>query len=340
MRKFLLLLLLLVVPLAARELDKSSQLVLEDWLIASKIGTPARYRNLVLYPVVAPARKLPDYNTLDQALALGSLVIGETNESGSVNELRIENRGSQPVFIMAGEILQGAKQDRVLQDDLWLPARSGRTSVAVYCVEHGRWNYQSTNFEKSRPVAANIAVRATARETNSQGAVWSSVEKSQTKAGYSDSTNLGLTYEDPKVKSRLEGYRDALGTFARENPEARGVVVQVGDRLLAVDLFGNRSEFVLKFTKLLPSYALEAANADGASATADPRRALNFLRQVAGGEWSAKSTPGEGRLLTVSGSELSGSALVLDQVVVHLEAFPKGIASPDERPPIQRNYDR
>jgi hypothetical protein len=339
MRKLMLILLLLVTPLTARELNSSAQLAVENWLIAARVGTPARHRNLVLYPVTLPSRKLPDYHTLDQALALGKLVIGETNESGTVNELKIENRGSEPVFIMAGEILQGAKQDRVLQDDLWLPANSGRTSVAVYCVEHGRWDYQTKTFEKSRPIAANLEVRSTARETNDQGAVWSSVEKTQTAAGYKDSSNLGKTYDDPAVKERIAGYKEALSTFARENPEARGVVVQVGDRILAVDLFADRAGFVMKFNKLLPSYALEAANTGGSSAAIDTDQALRFLRRTAGADWTSKKTPGDGKLLLASGGELSGSALVLDQVVVHLEAFPrrgKSTIKPDR--PIIRDY--
>lgn len=323
MRKLMLILTLLLAPLAARELDQSAQLSLEKWLVAARVGTPARHSNLVLYPVTLPARKLPDYHTLDQALALGKLTIGETSSSGTVNELKVDNRGSEPVFIMAGEILQGAKQDRVLQDDLWLPAGSGPTRVAVYCVEHGRWDYQTTNFEKSRPITANVDVRATARETKDQAAVWSSVSKTQAAAGYQDSSNLGKTYDDPAVKERIAGYREALSTFARENPEARGVVVQVGERIQAMDLFADRAGFVLKFNKLLPSYALEAANAGGSSASIDSERALQFLRRTAGAEWTQKSTPGEGKLLQASGGEVSGSALVLGQVVVHLESFPR-----------------
>lgn len=338
MKKLILLLLLLLSPLMARELERKPQLVIEDWLISARVGTPARYRNLVLYPVLLPSRGLPDYHTLDQALALGSLVISEATSGGSVNELKIENRGAEPVFIMAGEILEGAKQDRVLQNDLWLPARSGPVAVAVYCVEHGRWTYQTQNFEKSRPIVANAEVRATARESNDQGAVWSSVEKTQQKAGYSASTNLGKTYDDPAVKERLAGYRAALEKFARDNPEARGVVVQVGDRLLAVDLFADRTGFVLKFNKLLPSYALEAANDGSSSAPVDADKALAFLRRTAGTSWTVQTTPGDGKLLQANDAKVSASALVLGQVVVHLESFPHRGVTPER--PIQRNDDR
>lgn len=326
MKKLMLLLLLMIAPLTARELGKSAQLEVEDWLIRARVGAPARHRNLALYPVSLPARGLPNYHSLDQAMALGSLRIGETSDSGSVNELRIENRGDLPVFIMAGEILQGARQDRVLQDDIWLGARSDPKTVRAFCVEKGRWGYnddQSRDFEKSRPVAANVAVRAAARETGDQSAVWGSVEKSQASAGYIESTNLGKTFDDPAVKARLSGYLDALGTFARENPEARGVVVQVGNRLVAVDLFGDRAGFVLKFKKLLPAYALEAANAGGDSADVNVERATTFLRRTAGATWTVKSTPGEGNLLGASDSDLTGSALVVGGVVVHLEAFPR-----------------
>ncbi len=340
--KLLVLLALLVLaPLTARELAQSPQLTVENWLVDARVGAPARYRNLVLYPIALPARKLPDYHTLDQALALGSLVIRETSQQGNVNQLSINNQGHQPVYIMAGEILQGAKQDRVLQDDLWLPARSGETTVAAFCIERGRWEYETPTFDKSRPVAANPTVRAAARESADQSTVWSSVERSQAGAGYHASTNLGKTFEDPRVKARLDGYLDALDAFARDNPEARGVVVQVGDRILVTDLFADRAGFVLKFPKLLPSYALEAANEGGESASANPDRTLSFLRRIAGARFTSKGTPGDGKLLELNSPEGSGSALVLEQVVVHLEAFPRGRSSNDRHPiPIQRVYPR
>jgi hypothetical protein len=74
--------------------------------------------------------------SLEEALAKGRLRV---NETGSVNELTVENVGSDEVFVQAGEIVKGGRQDRVLSMDLLLPPGSGRVPIAAFCVESGRW---------------------------------------------------------------------------------------------------------------------------------------------------------------------------------------------------------
>ena len=44
------------------------------------------------------------------------------------------------MFIQAGDIVKGGKQDRVLTVSLLLPAKSGRVPIASFCVEQGRWS--------------------------------------------------------------------------------------------------------------------------------------------------------------------------------------------------------
>ena len=61
-------------------------------------------------------------------------------ETGRVNELQIENTGAEQVFIQAGDIVKGGKQDRVLTVSFLLPANSGRLPIASFCVEQGRWS--------------------------------------------------------------------------------------------------------------------------------------------------------------------------------------------------------
>src|SRR4051812_29626447 len=85
------------------------------------------------------------YQTLDEALAAGTLEVTELTEGGSVPLLKVVNRGTEPVFLMAGEQLVGAKQNRILNTSLLVPAGSELT-VPVSCVEAGRWGYRSAKF--------------------------------------------------------------------------------------------------------------------------------------------------------------------------------------------------
>jgi hypothetical protein len=75
--------------------------------------------------------------TLAEAVAQGSVQVTET---GQVNELKVENTGEQEVFIQAGDMVKGGRQDRVLTVSLLLPPRSGVVPIASFCVEPGRWS--------------------------------------------------------------------------------------------------------------------------------------------------------------------------------------------------------
>jgi hypothetical protein len=85
------------------------------------------------------------YRTLDEALATESLDITEISEGGSVPLLKVLNRGDDPVFLMAGEQLVGAKQNRILNASILAAAR-GELTIPVSCVEAGRWRYRSPKF--------------------------------------------------------------------------------------------------------------------------------------------------------------------------------------------------
>jgi hypothetical protein len=100
-------------------------------------GTPTEYRNLTIFPLIDESGKEPDYLTLDEALAQKCAKITELSESGSVPELRFVNESDKRVLLLDGEELVGAKQNRILNLRILVPA--GKTLVIpVSCVEAGR----------------------------------------------------------------------------------------------------------------------------------------------------------------------------------------------------------
>ncbi len=102
----------------------------------TRISGPHIHDNLAVYFVHGRSADGPTPLTLAEALAKGSVNVIET---GSVNELKIENTGTDEVFIQSGDIVKGGKQDRVLTVSLLLPAKSGKVPIASFCVEQGRW---------------------------------------------------------------------------------------------------------------------------------------------------------------------------------------------------------
>jgi hypothetical protein len=130
-----------------------------------RISGPVVHENLAIYFIHGPSASGPVPLTLQEAMAKGSVKVQET---GQVNELAIQNLGSEEVFVQSGDIVKGGRQDRVLMVSLLLPPRSGVIPIASFCVEHGRWTARggedSKTFSSSNSAvpsqAARLAMRA------------------------------------------------------------------------------------------------------------------------------------------------------------------------------------
>jgi ARG/rhodanese/phosphatase superfamily protein len=103
----------------------------------TRVTGPVVRDNLAVYFVHGKSTPGEVPLTLEEALLNGVVKVHET---GSVNELEIENLGAQEVFVQSGDIVKGGQQDRALLVSQVLPPHSGRVAVASFCVEQGRWS--------------------------------------------------------------------------------------------------------------------------------------------------------------------------------------------------------
>src|SRR5215470_15453573 len=88
------------------------------------IGQPQNVGRLTVFPFLGSSEDPPPYLLLDEALANGVAKVTETSTSGSVPELRFENRSDQSILIVDGEALIGAKQNRIVNISILVPAQS------------------------------------------------------------------------------------------------------------------------------------------------------------------------------------------------------------------------
>ena len=108
-----------------------------DQALSAKIGAPTTFKNMTVFPLIGGQGTAADYLTLDEALAQKLAAITEVSEGGSVPELKFVNSSDKKVFLLDGEELVGAKQNRVLNLSIMVPV--GKTLVVpVSCVEAGR----------------------------------------------------------------------------------------------------------------------------------------------------------------------------------------------------------
>jgi hypothetical protein len=101
-----------------------------------RVSAPIIHENLAIYLVHGRSVPGPVPLTLAEAMVKQAVRVHET---GNVSELQIENLGTDEVFVQAGDIVKGGKQDRVLTVSLILPPKSGKIAIASLCVEQGRW---------------------------------------------------------------------------------------------------------------------------------------------------------------------------------------------------------
>jgi len=212
-----------------------------------------QHGNLAVVAVAGAAVGGLHLEGLDAALGKGRLRIRETGQGGTVNTLLLENHGDRPVFILAGEILAGAKQDRILQQDVVVPAGGKPVPVAAFCVEHGRWREQSAAFY-SEKAAAPVAIRKAAQASKDQSVVWQEVASNNAALAVATPTgSLSGTYKQGRVVAARGSFLDALARLPRAFPSALGVVVLINGRVAGADLFGDPVLFAGLWPKLLDS---------------------------------------------------------------------------------------
>ncbi len=101
-----------------------------------RLSGPFTHKNLTIFLIHGESMiEGKSILTLQEALEQRKVVVYETK---SVNELSIENRSDQDIYVQAGDIVKGGQQDRVLAVDLIVPPKSGRMPIAAFCVESGR----------------------------------------------------------------------------------------------------------------------------------------------------------------------------------------------------------
>jgi len=237
---------------------------LEQYLDKVGVQPGKEYKGLTIYPLVArqgfPVNR---YLTLDQALDSKVLKVTELEGGAEVNTLLLENVGDRYVFVLAGEVMKGAKQDRTFQNDLLVPPKSGKMRVSAFCTEHGRWAQRTTHFEAGG-VAVPNSVRKAAKLGKEQGRVWDSIARNQEKLAVSAPTGAAKeVYESRAVQTDMKPYMDKLVDIPKLSWHTVGVAATFGGKLVALDVFGNEDLFGRLYPKLLRSYVVDVMGTPG-----------------------------------------------------------------------------
>lgn len=292
------------------------------FLSTLRLADPHQEGNLTIYPVIRDdADHERRYATLDEAMQKGAVKVSETG-GGEVPTLQLKNESKEPLFVMTGDLLQGAKQDRISAHDVLLDPATKTAALSVYCVEQGRWHGSSSSFGSGMSTATK-SVRKAAALKESQGQIWEHVAaKSAAAHVHSPTGTFSAVVDSPAVKKGVERYTKALIALASETENMVGFVAVIDGQVASADVFANRPLFLAVWPKLLRSAAIDAATekAHGGGSSADA-----FLKTAAAAKLEQLKNPGRGSEYKVKGDNgLGGSVLFSnDGALVHGALFAK-----------------
>jgi hypothetical protein len=325
-----------------------------DW----RLLEPISYENLTIFPVVSSAEyDTRAFLTLEEGLSSGTVTVREqgaetmirdrnlrtyppSNYGGaSVNQLVLINHSKRPLLLLAGELVSGGKQDRIIAKDRVVAPGADPLPLNVFCVEHGRWSAGS-QFDAAKTIV-HPSVREQAAVQRDQSQVWASVRAGTTaspKARSSGSAGHGAAaapaprvsteqieqtmrleaptqsyskiYKSREIGASVESFvvqvqrRFAAETSGLKGERVVGVVIAYGGEVAWSDIFASGELFDAYWNKLLRSYAVEAVARPALREKASPADAREFLRHLKGTE-NTESEPGVYRWREIQEGDLS-----------------------------------
>jgi hypothetical protein len=294
-----------------------------------KILAPITHGDLTIFPVVsAKSHDTSDFITLDEGIRSGDVVVTEVGnlhstmrrrppyqtrpyQGAEVNRLVLVNNSKHPLILLAGEVVTGGKQDRVVGKDRIVPAESDPVDLSVFCVEHGRWTESSAKFDTHASVMLQPSVRMKAMADQDQQKVWdevansrknmsgvmlnspgaslSTVEVTSAQAQIDSTSSYAKARENSVVQKQVESITEPMQKSYESvikqlrNQNAVGVVVAVKGHIVWADMFASSALLAKYWPKLLDSYATEALTMPGAHGETSIKEAEKFLQN-----WQAR----------------------------------------------------
>ncbi|HVP51203.1 MAG TPA: DUF6569 family protein [Terriglobales bacterium] len=305
-----------------------------------RVLAPITHGNLTIFPVISDRRHDTSmFITLDEGLRSGEVVVSEAGQAqglvrrgplpprrdgAQVNRLVLVNSSDRPLLLLAGEIVTGGKQDRVVGKDRIVPGNSDPVDLSVFCVEPGRWTGTSAQFggiASGKPQSAYVtqmaqpSVRKEAMADKDQQKVWSEVNRSVTgmaaaapAARVPDTTSYARVMGNDEVRKKVDAvaapmersYESVIRQL--RNQKAVGVVVAIDGEIVWADIFASTPLLEKYWPKLVRSYATEAITRRGRKGGADVKAAQAFLDDLNGSRQVVETEPGIFRHTEVVGA--------------------------------------
>ncbi len=325
-------------------MTRKAEVKVPEFLKSLRVGEQQYRDGLALFPLHSNMVSDYAYITLDEAMSENLLTVKEAG-SGTVPEIAVLNKGSKDVFIMDGEELIGAKQNRIVNISLLVPAES-EIKIPVSCVEQGRWHHISEKFQASDNMAYadlrkghKISVMHSLKKGGTfeadQGEVWDNVDK-RISCFMMESPTAAMSDIYEKEKSRIDDYKEAFKPVEGQV----GSVFAVGNAIFGMDIFDKEATCKKLMPKIIRSYVMEILAGSKKDKQPKAGDVKVFLKSVAEAQFSSRKSPGAGITVSITGKEVAGTSLVAKDTVVHTAIFNKPGEEQQEHPEEKHIYMR
>ena len=302
--------------------------IIKNYMDRIQIGAEQSYKNLAIFPVLSDHFMPFDYLTLDEALSKNLIEVVEIDEGGSVPDLKVINKSEVMVLILDGEELVGAKQNRIVNTTLLIPAKE-TVLIPVSCVEEGRWSYDTERFHSEKRIMAptmramktrqvNYSVRQSGDFRSDQGAIWNEISaKASRRQAESDSMAMAEIYK--KERPAIDDY---LENFAMVDSQI-GAIFLINGKVVGMDCFGKAETFEKTFKKIVESYALDAIDwyDEKVESKRSKAKVNNFLKTANDAQVETHPSVGLGTDCRLDSNKCTGFALSHEDQVLHLSVF-------------------
>ena len=299
--------------------------VASSWFTVNvRMGEMQTHEEISIFPLFITCIEGPVYVSLKAGIQKG-LIITEIGQEGSVPLLKAQNPTDSHVLLLDGEELSGAKQNRVLNTTLLIQAGAS-IEIPVSCTEQGRWRWDSRRFEdsnvlmapamrrrKNESVFENLKRRG--RHDSNQMQVWDDIAHySRMHHAFSETRAMKSMFEEKRFD--WKPYTEA---FPCQEGQC-GLIALIRGNVVSLELVSRPDVYRDIHEKMILSLVMDIPfwKPHHLRGVQDVETFLKHLQEATEEAFPAV---GVGTDLRYKGQHLIGSALVVDNWVIHLALY-------------------
>ena len=273
-----------------------------------------------------------DFLTLKKGLRMGLVELNEENPGGVVDTIKVENNAVTPLLILEGEVIIGAKQDRIANTSLLIPPHF-ETLMPVSCVEANRWKYQTNNFNDStnyassnlrgaRTETVNVSLKKKGAYKSNQGLVWDVINQTQNNLNVESSTSALKDVYTSKAET-LNEYYESFPYTRKQN----GSIILINNEVKGLELLYNNHLYKEFHERIIKSYIVDALQESKTSNMENEDYAYNlaedFRDNISSSKYETFKSAGCGEDSRLDNTDSMGSALIYKNELIHAVFFNK-----------------